>query len=73
MPPGPEYKKLETDLNKACAPHRHPAAAGVTPPHAQGAAGHFVYLCYKKSRAEPPLTGTPAAALPGRDVRGSQD
>ena len=35
----------------------------------KGTSGNFVYLCYKKSRAEPPLTGAPATALPGRGGR----
>jgi hypothetical protein len=37
QPPSPDYKRLETDLNK-------------------GAAGHFVYLCYKKGRVDPPIS-----------------
>lgn len=37
QPPGPDYQRLETDLNT-------------------GAAGHFVYIGYKKGRDEPPIT-----------------
>ena len=37
QPPGPDYVRLETDLNT-------------------GAAGHFVYIAYKKGRHDPPIT-----------------
>lgn len=74
QPPSPEYKRLETDLNKGGCTGELTFFV-VTATHVfrlrtlvhvwlacgfvcacVGAAGHFVYLCYKKGRVDPPIS-----------------